>query len=129
MPVEVQPASGAKCAKCGFINPPEARNHCRRCGAHLRIACRHCGHGNLRVAERCAACGRELHRNFWQRLGHWTVRQFGRTGSKVFLGLAVVVLAWGVYYAIRMRERLRTPAPNAEKLTPDEIARKYQYRR
>jgi ribosomal protein L40E len=128
MPVDVQPESGLKCAKCGFVNPPEARNHCRRCGAHLRIACRHCGHGNPRIAERCAVCGRDLHRNFWQRISHWTVLRFGRTGALVFLGLAVIVIALGVFWALRAQERLRRPAPT-ERPTPDEIARKLEYKR
>jgi hypothetical protein len=57
------------------------------------------------------------------------LRRFGRTGSLVFLGLALLVLAWGVFYAIRARERLRSPAANAEKPTPDEIAEKYRFKR
>ncbi len=129
MPVEVQPESGLTCAKCGFVNPPEARNHCRRCGAHLRIACRHCGHGNPRIAKHCAVCGRELHRTWPQRLSRWCLRRFGRTGALVFLGLVLLVVGWGVYRAVRARERLRTPSANTEKPTPEEILRKYQFRR
>ena len=125
MAVEAEIDSGTTCAKCGFVNPRSARNHCRKCGAHLRVTCRHCGHGNERSASECAFCGAKLHRTGWDRLVWRVHRRFGTAGFAVAL-VVVSLLVWSAVYLRSANRKAKEPSPPAQKLSPEELVKRYQ---
>ncbi len=125
MVAEVAIESGTTCARCGHVNPRSARNHCRKCGAHLRVTCRHCGRGNERSAVECSSCGAELHRTGWERFAWWVHRRVGVSGVAVAM-VAVLLLFWSAVYLKSANRKAKALSPPAEKLSPDELAKKFR---
>jgi len=84
---------GVLCAKCEHLNV-WGRNECKRCGAHLYIACTDCGQRNERVRTRCVNCTRRLHHSIIDRM-----RRRMTTGSLQLSGLQMVIFCIGVALA------------------------------
>ena len=126
MVAEAAIETGPTCAKCGHVNPRRARNHCRKCGAHLRVACRNCGQGNERAASVCSACGAALHRKRWDRFLGWARRRIGLTGVSIAL-VTVALMVWGTLHVRHASREARSPSAAPEKLSPDELLKKYRH--
>jgi len=125
MVAEATTETGLTCAKCGHVNPRSARNHCRKCGAHLRVACRNCGQGNERSASVCSSCGAELHRKGLDRFVRWARRRIGITGVCIAL-VAVALMVWGTLHVRRANRNAKAPPAASEQLTPEELVKKYR---
>lgn len=88
------------CAKCEHLNA-WGRNECKRCGAHLYIACTDCGQHNERVRSRCAACNRRLHHSIFDRLRRRVAKgAFHLTSMQLLIFGIAVALAFGVIMAL-----------------------------
>ena len=55
----VEGVTGNTCAKCGFINPSDAK-FCNKCGATLTKKCPYCGAENDDGARYCKTCGKNI---------------------------------------------------------------------
>ena len=55
----VEGVTANKCAKCGFMNPADAK-FCAKCGAPITKKCPECGAENDDGAHYCNSCGKPL---------------------------------------------------------------------
>ena len=63
-----------------------------RCGKHLYLGCKRCGHRNLRTVRKCTKCGRRLHRPPWKILGRRTFLGLTMIEITILVVLAVAVV-------------------------------------
>ena len=56
----IEGVTGNKCARCGFINPANAK-FCSKCGAPITKICSYCGAENDDGAKYCNSCGKPLY--------------------------------------------------------------------
>jgi uncharacterized paraquat-inducible protein A len=91
--------TGVLCAKCEHLNPASAEL-CEKCGAHLYIACTHCGRKNKRVDARCYHCHHRLHHSKFHRLKRKLIPKNWK--SLVWQAILLLVASFIVYKIVVM---------------------------
>lgn len=86
------------CSKCGAGNAGDARL-CGTCGQGLYVKCVACGEENLRVRDRCRACGFYMRRTLGKRVRKWVTTK----SSRWTLGLlGFLAVAYGTVRVIQL---------------------------